>query len=108
LSLYPYYHRRHLHSFPTRRSSDLPFDGYVGEGVDTIAYIDAMLADAGSGVDKPAAAIIETVQGEGGVNVASADWLRRLAAVLKKHDVLLIVDDIQIGCGRSGRFFSFE
>src|SRR5690606_2403013 len=38
---------------------------------------------------------------------ASADWLRRLAAVLKKHDVLLIVDDIQIGCGRSGRFFSF-
>src|SRR5690606_7646125 len=45
---------------------------------------------------------------EGGVNVARMDWLKRLAGVLKKHDVLLIVDDIQIGCGRSGRFFSFE
>src|SRR5690606_1515193 len=100
--------KRHGAGVPLDNVTPMPFDGYLGEGVDTIAYIDAMLADAGSGVDKPAAAIIETVQGEGGVNVASADWLRRLAVVLKKHDVLLIVDDIQIGCGRSGRFFSFE
>ncbi len=93
---------------PLDNAMPMPFDGYVGEDVDTIAYIDAMLADSGSGVDKPAAAIIETVQGEGGINVARAEWLQRLAAVLKKHDVLLIVDDIQIGCGRSGHFFSFE
>lgn len=86
----------------------MPFDGYLGDGTDTIDYIDAMLNDSGSGVDKPAAAIIETVQGEGGINVADSKWLQRLAGVLKKHDVLLIVDDIQIGCGRSGRFFSFE
>ncbi|HEX7030620.1 MAG TPA: diaminobutyrate--2-oxoglutarate transaminase [Gammaproteobacteria bacterium] len=93
---------------PLNNATPMPFDGYLGDSVDTIEYIDAMLNDAGSGVDKPAAAIIETVQGEGGVNVASTDWLKRLADVLKKHDVLLIVDDIQIGCGRSGRFFSFE
>src|SRR5690606_37322762 len=45
---------------------------------------------------------------EGGVNVASSEWLRRLAAILKQHGVLLIVDDIQVGCGRTGTFFSFE
>lgn len=93
---------------PLNNTTSMPFDGYMGEEVDTIDYIDAMLTDSGSGMDKPAAAIIETVQGEGGVNVAHMDWLKRLADVLKKHDVLLIVDDIQIGCGRSGRFFSFE
>ncbi|HEX6929152.1 MAG TPA: diaminobutyrate--2-oxoglutarate transaminase [Gammaproteobacteria bacterium] len=93
---------------PLNNAVSMPFAGYMGDDVDTIAYLDAMLEGAGSGMDKPAAAILETVQGEGGINVASADWLRRLAAVLKKHDVLLIVDDIQIGCGRSGRFFSFE
>jgi diaminobutyrate-2-oxoglutarate transaminase len=59
-------------------------------------------------MDYPAAVIVETVQGEGGINVASFQWLRNLEAVCRKHDVLLIVDDIQIGCGRSGRFFSFE
>lgn len=93
---------------PLNNATPMPFDGYLGNDIDTIAYIDAMLTDSGSGVDKPAAAIIETVQGEGGVNVADIDWLKRLATVLKKHDVLLIVDDIQIGCGRSGHFFSFE
>lgn len=87
--------------------SPMPFDGYMGD-TDTLEFIDAMLADGGSGVDKPAAAIIETVQGEGGVNAAKMDWLKRLADILKKHDILLIVDDIQIGCGRSGHFFSFE
>lgn len=86
----------------------MPFDGYLGDDIDTIDYIDAMLTDSGSGVDKPAAAILETVQGEGGVNVASIDWIRRLAKVLRKHEVLLIADDIQIGCGRTGDFFSFE
>ncbi len=67
-----------------------------------------MLDDVGSGVDAPAAAILETVQGEGGMNVASAGWLRRVAAACRAHGVLLIVDDIQMGCGRTGAFFGFE
>lgn len=100
--------KRHGAGVPLNNATPMPFDGYMGKDVDTIAYIDAMLQDSGSGIDKPAAAIIETVQGEGGVNVADMEWLKRLAEVLKKHEVLLIVDDIQIGCGRSGRFFSFE
>lgn len=89
-------------------TSFMPYDGYLGEGVDTTEYLDRMLSDSSSGMDYPAAVIVETVQGEGGINVASFEWLRNLAAVCRKHDILLIADDIQIGCGRSGRFFSFE
>jgi diaminobutyrate-2-oxoglutarate transaminase len=59
-------------------------------------------------VDLPAAVVVETVQGEGGINAASVEWLRNLEAVCRKHNVLLIVDDIQAGCGRTGSFFSFE
>ncbi len=86
----------------------MPYDGYFGEGVDTIAYLDRMLSDPSSGFDEPAAVIVEAVQGEGGLNVARVDWLRRLEAPCNKRDILLIVDDIQAGCGRTGTFFSFE
>lgn len=86
----------------------LPYDGYLGDEVNTIEYLDKVLSDTSSGVDLPAACIVETIQGEGGVNYCSIDWLRGLSEVCKKHDVLLIIDDIQAGCGRSGRFFSFE
>ena len=86
----------------------MPFDGYMGDGIDTTQYLDKAIGYASSGVDKPAAVIVETVQGEGGVNAASPEWLRALADVCKRHSVLLIVDDIQAGCGRTGKFFSFE
>lgn len=90
-------------------TSNLPFDDYFDTGgQDTTAYLDQLLEDSGSGTDKPAAVILETVQAEGGVNVASAEWLRNLQDVCRKHEVLLIVDDIQVGCGRTGKFFSFE
>lgn len=88
--------------------SRMPFDGYLGDDIDTTAYLDKVLSDSSSGVDLPAAVIVETIQGEGGINAASFEWLRNLSEVCKRHDVLLIVDDIQAGCGRSGRFFSFE
>ncbi|MDX1496045.1 MAG: diaminobutyrate--2-oxoglutarate transaminase [Salinisphaeraceae bacterium] len=88
--------------------SRMPFDGYLGDDIDTTAYLDKVLTDSSSGIDLPAAVIVETIQGEGGINAASYDWLRNLSEVCKRHDVLLIVDDIQAGCGRSGRFFSFE
>jgi len=67
-----------------------------------------MLSDSSSGIDTPAAAIVETVQGEGGINACSMEWLQSLQAVCRKHDMLLIVDDIQAGNGRTGTFFSFE
>ena len=76
--------------------------------LDTIAYMDRLITDDHSGVEKPAAIILETVQADGGINVFDADWLHRLRELCDKHDVLLITDDIQVGCGRTGTFFSFE
>lgn len=86
----------------------MPYDGYLGDEVDTTEYLDKVLSDTSSGVDLPAAVIVETVQGEGGINAASFDWLQSLERVCRKHEILLIVDDIQAGCGRTGTYFSFE
>ncbi|MER9249954.1 diaminobutyrate--2-oxoglutarate transaminase [Mesorhizobium sp. M0590] len=86
----------------------LPYDGYLGSTVDTSDYLDHLLSDLSSGVDAPAAVIVETVQGEGGLNVAGTEWLRKVAAIASKHGALLIVDDIQAGVGRTDAFFSFE
>ena len=88
--------------------TSVPYDGYFGDDVDTIAYLDALMDDSGSGFEKPAAVIVETVQAEGGINMCSREWLRALRELCTKHDVLLIVDDIQAGCGRTGTFFSYE
>ena len=85
-----------------------PYEGYFGPDIDTIELLARQLEDPSSGVDRPAAVIVESIQGEGGVNIASPDWLRRLAALATQHEIPLIVDDIQAGCGRSGDFFSFE
>ncbi len=93
---------------PLGHATSMPFDGYLGAEVDTIEVLARFLEDTSSGLDKPAAVIVETVQAEGGVNVARFEWLRRLAALVAEHGVLLIVDDIQVGCGRTGPFFSFE
>ncbi|GAC1315956.1 MAG: diaminobutyrate--2-oxoglutarate transaminase [Acidimicrobiales bacterium] len=86
----------------------LPFPHGAMERVDTLAYLDAVLRDSHSGVDLPAAVIVETVQAEGGVVVAPDAWLQGLRAICDEHRILLIVDDVQAGCGRTGPFFSFE
>lgn len=88
--------------------SFVPFDGYFGPGVDTLAQLTRLLEDDCSGIDRPAAVLVETIQAEGGINVASVEWLRGLEALCGRLGILLIVDDIQTGCGRTGTFFSFE
>lgn len=85
----------------------LPYENYTPT-INSIEYLELVLNDPSSGVDKPAAIILETIQGEGGINVASTTWLKRVAEIAKTNGILLIVDDIQAGCGRSGDFFSFE
>src|SRR3546814_18034024 len=85
-----------------------PYDGYYGPDVDTADLLEQRLADPSSGLDAPAAILVETVQGEGGLNAASPAWLGRIAALAKAHGALLIVDDIQAGRGRAGSFFSLD
>ena len=86
----------------------LPYEHSMGEGVDTLQFIEAMLNNSSSGVDAPAAFIFEPVQGEGGLNAASDEWMQGIAKLAKEHGALLIVDDIQSGCGRTGTYFAFE
>src|SRR5436190_7416239 len=86
----------------------MPFPFGQTAQIDTLGYLEAVLNDSHSGVELPAAVIVETVQGEGGVCVAPAEWMQRLRRICDDHGILLIVDDIQAGCGRTGPFFSFE
>ncbi|MGW7312210.1 diaminobutyrate--2-oxoglutarate transaminase [Streptomyces sp. NPDC054854] len=93
---------------PLVHSTPMPFDNYLGGRTPDFLWFERLLEDQGSGLNNPAAVIVETVQGEGGVNVARAEWLRALADLCRRRDMLLIVDDVQMGCGRTGDFFSFE
>ncbi|MEW2526947.1 diaminobutyrate--2-oxoglutarate transaminase [Streptomyces sp. NPDC047071] len=93
---------------PLVHGTPMPFDHYLDGKVPDFLWFERLLEDQGSGLNKPAAVIVETVQGEGGINVARAEWLRALEALCRRQDMLLIVDDIQMGCGRTGAFFSFE
>jgi diaminobutyrate-2-oxoglutarate transaminase len=85
----------------------MPFDGYFGD-MNTLEYFRKFIEDGSSGVDLPAAVIVETIQGEGGINACSKEWLQELEVICREFDILLIIDDIQVGNGRSGEFFSFE
>ncbi|WP_432093841.1 diaminobutyrate--2-oxoglutarate transaminase [Streptomyces sp. bgisy100] len=93
---------------PLVHGTPMPFDNYFEGRVPDFLWFERLLEDQGSGLNQPAAVIVETIQGEGGINVARAEWLRALADLCKRRDMLLIVDDIQMGCGRTGAFFSFE
>lgn len=93
---------------PLNYTMPMPFDGDLGRNVNTLDYLEAFLEEPGSGMERPAAIIVETIQAEGGVKVASYEWLRRLEALTRRHEIVFIVDDIQVGCGRTGTFFSFE
>ncbi|TQF71329.1 diaminobutyrate--2-oxoglutarate transaminase [Pseudoalteromonas luteoviolacea] len=86
----------------------LPYDGYLGDGINTMAYFRKLLEDKSSGLDLPAAVVVETLQGEGGLNTASIEWLQELRSITEQYGILLIVDEVQSGCGRTGKFFSFE
>lgn len=99
---------RRAAGMPLAGATAIPYDGYMGDDLDTIAYLERILADRSSGIDEPAAVIVETVQGEGGLNTARFQWLRRLQALCHRRNIVFIVDEIQTGCGRTGTFFSFE
>jgi diaminobutyrate-2-oxoglutarate transaminase len=93
---------------PLCYAAPMPYEGFPTAGSDTIGYLEAYLAGCAGSQDLPAAIILETVQVEGGIRAASREWLRSVAALARRYGLLLLVDDIQAGCGRTGPFFSFE
>jgi diaminobutyrate-2-oxoglutarate transaminase len=93
---------------PLVHATPMPYDNYFGGVTEDFHWFERVLDDSGSGLNRPAAVIVETVQGEGGLNVARIEWLQALADLCRTRDILLIVDDVQMGCGRTGPFFSFE
>jgi diaminobutyrate-2-oxoglutarate transaminase len=86
----------------------IPYDGYFGNEADTFNYLEKLLTDHSSGVELPAAIIVETIQGQGGIKVAKDEWLKKVQKLCQRLNIMFIIDDIQAGCGRAGSFFSFE
>jgi len=81
--------------------------GPEAPGFDHVPYGDLEAVAAAIGPET-AAVMIEPVQGEGGVNVGSADYLRGLRALCDEAGILLLLDEVQTGVGRSGKLFSHE
>ncbi len=93
---------------PLGNVSFMPYFNAFKDTDTSLDYLENVLKDDHSGIDKPAAIFLETVQAEGGINVAPIEWLKRLRQICDDNDVLMVVDDIQVGVGRTGTFFSFE
>lgn len=101
------YHRKGA-SRPLDGVDRMPYEGALGKDIDSLKVLEEMYRNPSSGFEAPAAFILETVQGEGGLNDASAEWLQGVERLARELGSLLIIDDIQAGCGRTGTFFSFE
>ena len=92
---------RNAAGIPLNHVERLPF-GHPLEGMEE-SY-----ADPSSGYEPPAAILVEVIQAEGGVNVATKEWLQAIRKFAKDRGALFIIDDIQAGCGRTGSYFSFD
>lgn len=88
--------------------SHWPYETNTGGGIESLQTLRALYENSSGGMEKPAAFIVERIQAEGGVNVASSEWLQALQQLAHDLGALLIIDDIQAGCGRTGHYFSFE
>ncbi|MET9953856.1 aspartate aminotransferase family protein [Streptomyces sp. NPDC006339] len=92
---------------PLPHTVPLPFDDPADDDQRAVTRLVQALETAVTD-GRLAAVVVESVQGEGGVNPARPAWLRTLASWAREHGTLLVADDIQMGCGRTGPFFSFE
>ncbi len=101
------YYKQGLHgSLP--RTTHVPYPDSPLGSFDSLDFLRRLVEDPSSGTEKPAAILLETVQAEGGIYVAPPEFLRGLRAFCDRHEIVLVVDEIQVGCGRTGPFFSFE
>ena len=93
---------------PLTNVNFMPYYNAFPDPMTSLDYLENVLSDDHSGIDKPSAIFLETVQAEGGINPAPVSWLKRLRTICDKYDIMMVVDDIQVGVGRCGSFFSFE
>ena len=93
---------------PLTNVNFIPYYNAFPDPMTSLDYLESILSDDHSGIDKPAAIFLETVQAEGGINPAPVPWLKRLRTICDQYDIMMVVDDIQVGIGRCGSFFSFE
>ena len=98
-----------VHFFPYSQCSDCPV-GLTRSSCSTncVQYLEHSLRDPNGGIPRPAAVLLELVQGEGGVVPADPDFVLRVRALTRELDVPLVVDEVQTGCGRTGTWFAFE
>lgn len=99
---------RNAAGVPLTNVSHAPFETNLGCGSGCMKTLREAFENSSSGYEPPAAFIVETIQAEGGVNVASEAWLMELQKLAKDLGALLIIDEIQVGCGRTGSYFSFD
>ena len=98
-----------VHVFPYSHCADCPLDLRRDTcSTNCVALLERALRDPNGGIVRPAAVLVELVQGEGGVVPADRDFVRRLRALTRELDVPLVVDEVQTGCGRTGTWFAFE
>lgn len=97
------------HFFPYPHSSRCQFGigGDLAEDA-SLNYMDNVLSDPESGITKPAMVILEAVQGEGGCIPAPIEWLRKLRVITQRHDIPLVIDEVQTGFARTGKMFAYE
>ena len=93
---------------PLNNVTFMPYYNSFDDPMTSLDYLESVIKDDHSGIDTPAAVFLETVQAEGGINVAPVEWLKRLRKICDDNDILMVIDDIQVGAGRTGHFFSFE
>lgn len=99
---------RNASGVPLRDTYSIPFNSQPDQNGQEIDSLIKFFNQLKSANEKPAAVILEIVQAEGGINVANTSWLHHLFQQAQEQGILVIVDDIQVGCGRTGTFFSFE
>jgi len=94
---YPYSYR---FPFPVQKKGD--------ESKVVLEYLESLLSDEHSGLDQPAGILVEPVQGEGGYIVPPNDFLPGLREIADKYQIPLIIDEVQTGFGRTGKFWGCE
>jgi diaminobutyrate-2-oxoglutarate transaminase len=98
-----------VHFFPYSSCSRCPL-GLTPDSCETncAVLLERALRDPLGGVPRPAAVVMELVQGEGGVVPARREFVHRVRALTRELDIPLVVDEVQTGCGRTGTWFAFE